>query len=383
MNVSALSRAATRTTMLLCVYVLVAAASYCGFLAKYGFRDGDAGTSLVAIIDGTAERPYVYRQLLPAVVNVAAKAVPQALEQRFLAHLATEAPKHSPLRASFAHAAGSDAPPYALRYYMAYGLTFGALVAAMLMLRRVCMEVTGNEAASTLAPLAFAIAMPASFYYDFIELLFMALAVWLALRGRWQWLIPLTLVATFNKESFAVFVIALYPLVRQTASRRTALLGVAACVAVGALVNIAVKLHYAHNPGQPAIFNLWLNLHFLLNPRNYLLGEWTYGVLLPKGVNVLILAALAFTVRAGWRALPRALRQHTLIAAAINVPLFIALGYQDEVRALSMLFVPATLVMCASIAAYLAGAGATARVAAAPVEAAAGARAAQVVATSG
>jgi len=46
-----------------------------------------------------------------------------------------------------------------------------------------------------------------------------------------------------------------------------------------------------------------------------------------------------------------------LLAAVCNVPLFLALGYVDEVRALSMLDVSAALLLCATASAWLAGTG--------------------------
>jgi hypothetical protein len=120
------------------------------------------------------------------------------------------------------------------------------------------------------------------------------------------------------------------------------------------VINLVVKHHFAGSPGAPALFNLWYNLKFIFNPRSYLLGEWTYGILLPKGFNVVILFLLFVLVRSGWGGLPRAAKQHALTVLAINAPLFVALGYTDEVRALSMLHVSAALLLCNSVAGWLA-----------------------------
>lgn len=343
----------TRSIMLLCIYLLVAAAAFCGNYAKHSFGDGNEGTSLAHILDGTAERPYVYRQLLPAIANAGEKLLPESVKAHFLEHLAKDAPAHNPLRATFARATNTDDPAYALRYYAVYGLSFVSLIVAMLMLRLVCLDLAGGEVAATLAPLVLAIVVPATFYYDFPELMFMAITVWLACREKIVWLVVLTLVATFNKESFPLFAVTLYPFLRLRASRRTAVACIAACVVAGALVNAQVKYHYAGNAGSPALFNLWLNLHFYANPRNYFLTEWTYGIPLPRPTNIVILVLLAVLVLTGWGALPRWARRHALLAAACNVPVFLALGYVDEVRALSMLDVSATLLLCTVASRYL------------------------------
>lgn len=346
----------TRGVMLLCTYLLVAAAAFCGNYAKHSFGDGNKGTSLTDILDGTAERPYVYRQLLPAIANAGEKLLPGSVKARFLEHLAKDAPAHNPLRATFARATSTDDPVHALRYYVVYSLSFVSLVVAMLMLRQVCLDLAGGEVAATLAPLVLAIVVPATFYYDFPELMFMTIAVWLACRARIAWLVALALVATLNKESFPLFAVTLYPFLRLRASRRAAAACVVACIVAGALVNALVKYRYAGNAGSPALFNLWLNLHFYANPRNYFLTEWTYGIPLPRPTHIVILALLAVLVFTGWGALPKCGRHHALLAAACNVPVFLALGYVDEVRALSMLDVSAALLLCTTASVYLSGA---------------------------
>ncbi len=343
--------------MLFCTCLLVAGAAFCGMYAKHGFGDGTADMSLTAALDGTAQRPYVYRQLLPMLANLGDGVLPAKVKSRFLEHLALDARAHNVLRATFARATSTGDPAHALRYYIVYSLAFCSLLAAMLMLRLVCLDLSGDEAAATLAPLALAIVVPASYYYDFPELLFMTLAVWLACRAKLVWLVPLAAIATLNKESFPVFAVTLYPFLRLRASRRAAVAAIAACVVAGALINAAIKYRYAGNAGSPALFNLWVNLHFYADPRNYFLSDWVYGIPLPRPTHIVVLVMIALLVRAGWRTLPTCARQHALLAAALNVPLFLALGFIDEVRALSMLDVSAALLLCTAASGYLARAG--------------------------
>ena len=58
-----------RRFLLALFYVIVAAAAFNGFYAKWRLNDGHAPHSLASMVDGTAYRPYVYRQLVPAVAN--------------------------------------------------------------------------------------------------------------------------------------------------------------------------------------------------------------------------------------------------------------------------------------------------------------------------
>jgi len=367
MNLPGLPRVATRRVVLLCVYVLVASASFCGFFSKYAFRDSSASDSMVLMLDGSAERPYVYRQLLPSIANIADRLTPVELKDHFLRHLQQDYPRHNWLSNTFVRATDASDPQYAFRYYLMYGMIFLTLTGAMLMLRLICLQLVGNEAASTLAPLVFALAVPAGNFWDFPELFFMTLALWVALRGKLFWLLPLTLAATLNKESFLFFVLALYPFVRARLPRSGALAWSAACVVLAAAVNLLTKLHYASNPGGPVQFHLVDNLRFLADPRNYFHGEYTYGILLPKGFNVLLLFLACVVVRAGWRRLPRVAQQHAWLVCALNVPLYLMFGYGDEIRALSMLDIAASLLICTGLSSYLQRAEQTAAVPSPPV----------------
>ncbi len=349
-------RALARVAALLSLYLLVAAASFNGFFAKYAFRDDSVHDSMVRMLDGTADRPYVYRQLLPYAANLAERALPAKVEAALVEHLQRDFPKHNWIANTYARATDAANSAYVLRYHVAYGMAFVALLAGMFMLRAVCAGLTGHAAAADLAPLAFALAMPAGNFWDFPELFFMALAVWLALRGKVVWLVLLTPLATLNKESFMFFVVCLYPFLRERMSARHALAAVGAGVLAAGAVNVLTKLHYAGNPGDIAQFNLMTNLRFFADPRNYFLSDYTYGVLMPKGFNVVILFVIFTIVRVGWKRLPRTARQHALLACAFNVPLYLLFGWGDEVRALSMLNITAALLICEGISVYMANA---------------------------
>jgi len=55
-------------------------------------------------------------------------------------------------------------------------------------------------------------------------------------------------------------------------------------------------------------------------------------------MTVLPMAVLALTVWIGWKYLPPVCRQHMLIAAAINLPLYLFLCNPGEMRNLSLLW---------------------------------------------
>jgi hypothetical protein len=187
--------------------------------------------------------------------------------------------------------------------------------------------------------------------YDYPEFAFLALAVYLALRFPWWVLIPFVLLGTWNKESFLLFLPTLYPLVRMKSSRLVSLLAIAVLCVASASVYLLIKPWFAHNGGGSLEFHLLDQLRQGLNPKTLLAqGEWTYSVPMLRVYSVYFLALVAWTAWRGWADLHSSIRFHTLIALAINLPLYILFCAVGELRDLSMLYVPLMLLIAANIA---------------------------------
>lgn len=337
---------------------LIAAISFGGFFEKWAFRDERMDRSAIEMLDGVAKRPYVYRQLLPATANLVNKIVPEHLNKEFADWLAAEPEKHNFIYRYFTKAKDSTNPAYVLRYYVLFVLCFASYLLGILALKAVCHEIYPDETAAMLAAFLMALIFPllttqSGYMYDMAELLFMALAVLSAIRGRILLLACITALATFNKESFFFFILTLYPFFREKFSMRKTLAIETGLLAVGGAVNLLVKLYYADNPGGVVEEQLLRHLEWLLNPSSYFLFEVNYGAVTPKGFSVIYLIILAFLVRNAWTYLPPAFKRHGLIALAINLPLFIAFCYQGELRNLSMLFVTFAVLLCINISRHL------------------------------
>jgi hypothetical protein len=157
-------------------------------------------------------------------------------------------------------------------------------------------------------------------------------------------LLLLCVPATLNKEAFLFFVPCLYPLLRTRLPRRATLGVVAALMAVAAMINMVMKFQYRDNAGEMALWKLPERVDFFLDWAHYVRVELNYGVVTAAGINVLNVILTVALWRFAWPRLRSALRQHVLIAAAINVPLFLAFGHADELRNLSFVF-PCLVVM--------------------------------------
>jgi hypothetical protein len=78
----------------------------------------------------------------------------------------------------------------------------------------VCKSVGYAPATAALSAIVMILLMPyflsvGGYLYDYPELAFLALAVWMALNFDWWWMIPVVALATWNKESFLAFIPAL------------------------------------------------------------------------------------------------------------------------------------------------------------------------------
>ncbi|MCY1194148.1 hypothetical protein D9M72_54400 [compost metagenome] len=356
---------AYRWFLLSCAYVVIAAAVIHGFYAKWRLNDGHPALGLSQMVEGTAYRPYVYRQFVPALANGIQDMLPQAAVARISERLAE--PRRLNSRSGLAmRYPESEAlmPDFTLRYHLVYYLTFFALLAALFVMRRVCLEAGADAAAATMAPAVVALLLPfflteGGYFYDFFELLFMMGAVLLAMgasRGtplRLLALLALAGMAAWNKEAFFFFTPALYPLLRRNLPRAQAAAMVAALLFVCGCVYLALRMRYAGNPGSTVDYQLWDNLRFYADPGNWLRTESTYGVLLPRGFGVISLLAFAGIAVSGWASLPQALRRHALMALSINLPLFLLFCSPGEMRNLSMLYPALMCLMALSLTCWM------------------------------
>jgi hypothetical protein len=343
--------------LLVFIYYLAAAASFGGFFIKWHFSE-TTEYSLSRMLDGTAEKPFVYRQLLPMIANKVDGVIPQRAKTVFLNKLAEEPPTSNPIQRYFPGATDATEAQYALRYFLVYGMSFLSMFGAMFAIRAACIEVSGDRIAATLTPLVIAAIFPliqteGGYYYDNPELLFMALGIWLVLR---RWLIPLVLVTvlgTLNKESFLLVVLTLYPFMAMRYSRKLSIVLAGGLLAIAAAVNLLIKYRYLGNSGPMMAYMLMPHLQFLVDPRNYFRFEINYGILTTKGFNVLHLLLVALLLKTGWRRLMPAARTHAWIALVITAPLFIAFCYRDELRNLSLLTMTLAFLICTTISAAL------------------------------
>jgi len=333
---------------LMCFFLiyLLAAATFSGFFMKWGFRDGDGDRlSFQSILQGTAARPFVYRRLLPDVAVSFKNVLPQEAKNKFAARITG---KNSIISRFYPRAIIKK--DFAAEYYIVYILCRASWFFALLMLARLVFKETSSEGASYLATGAFALFFPlletvGGYYYDMPEVLFFALAVYFAQRGWWQALLLLAPVAELNKEAFFWFIPTLYPFMRQKLSAPKTILALGASILLAGLAYLYVRSLYSQNVGGTV--ELWFMRRILdeFNVSSYFRTEYNYGVQTGAGMFLPHVIFVVYLVGKAWNRLSVAWQQHALIAAAINLPLYVLFCCLGELRNLSMLYLSFVIII--------------------------------------
>jgi hypothetical protein len=346
-----------------CCFVLffvAASASLSGYYQKWHFAEADVAgddswASIEGMLDGTAHRPSVYRQLLPTTADWLDRVVPEKTKDWLDGQQSGDEGTSGYTISAISASATANDPRYAFRYVVIYGETFLFSLLAVYAMYLVCVALEVARPGAVFAPVILILLLPylmarGGFFYDYPELALFALAVWVALRFRWWWLIPIVALGTWNKETFLLFIATLYPLLRRSGTRVETALRVGALGVVSAGVLVPTLLRFAHNAGGGG--GTWWRgqLDFLLSGRTLLFAtEETYGVRMLSAYTVLPMALLVWTAVRGWKDLPPVMQQQARIAAAINIPLYIIFCNPGEMRNLSMLYLALLLVIAANV----------------------------------
>lgn len=338
-----------RWVFLTLVYTVVAAVVLNAFMTRWGFRGDAPNHGFVHLLDHTAHRPFVYRVLSPAVVNAAASLVPEAAKSAWKPWLLRETPLLR-YRAPYE----SWNPDKALKWHVAYGYLFLCLMAALFAARSLARAVTPVSALfSDYAPAVALLLLPLTFLrggylYDFSELMFLFLCTLCASRGRWLLYYVLFILAVLNKES-NVLVAAIFVAFAASRLPPRQWLGHVACqLAIGAALIAALHVVFRDAGGGSTQAWFPLNVLFLLSPEWYAKFFSPYAPLvpLPRGINLISLALLAFIALWRWQQKPLEVRRLFLLTGAATLPLYVLFGFLDEIRALSLVFPAIYLLGC-------------------------------------
>jgi hypothetical protein len=341
-----------------CCFVLfcvAACASFNGYYQKWHFREAGVpgafpAASFERMIEGTASRPYVYRQMLPMIANMIDGTRSEEAKARAFQHQGKGL--YSYLY-SISTSATATNPVYFYRYVLVYVLTLCFAVAAVYAMYFLCMALGVNAPVAAFSAVVFILLLPYSlsvggYFYDYPELAFFTLAFLVALKLDWWWLLPVAALGEWNKESFVLILLTLYPALRMRNSKWIASLAVILAGLVCVAVYYTLRMRFGHNPGGTVEIR-WHTQFMWFTRYKYLLYETeeTYGVKMVRPMTLLPMTLLLWTIARGWKLLPQVVQRHGMIAAAINIPLYFLFCAPGELRDLSMLSI--VVLMCIAV----------------------------------
>ena len=201
----------TREAFVLLIYMAVSATVLNTFMQTRSFREGSAEFGFTKMLDGSADRPYVHRQLVPIIANyVASWLSPEeqpAFVERYLDPYRLKQLYFEKSKYQMIQTIEVWSPGYAIKYHVAYLILFLSLLGTLYCLRGLIPYASSRENPLTpFVPALFIVLLPLSFmhgsyYYDFVELFFLSLLLLTAIKGWYVWWLLLLPLAVLNKES--------------------------------------------------------------------------------------------------------------------------------------------------------------------------------------
>ena len=315
------------------------------------FEEGSAEFGFSKMLDGSADRPYVQRRLVPIIANYAASLVSHEEQAAFVQY---HLDRHHLKQLYFEKAKYQNknvevwSPEFAIKYHVTYVIIFFSLLGTLYCLRSLTSTVSPNEYFLTpFVPVIFILLLPLSFlhgnfYYDFVELFFLSILLLTAIKGYYAWWLMLLPLAVLNKESNILVPFLYAAIIIGNSSKWSSRL----LIAIGFILSVGVyffiKQMYSHNPGGEVIWQLGKNINFWLTPKHYFLWHDFYAPMIPfpRGFNIILLVVLASLLFRQWGEKPLFTKRLFVLAVLINIPLFMLFCHQDEMRNLSFLFLP-------------------------------------------
>jgi len=346
--------ALARFSFLLMLYLAVAAQTLTTYMFDWGFG-GDQ--FLEPMINGTIQRPYVYRRLMPDLIRATSNLAARVLPERVLAKIEHQSHvRRFAFRGDTArrYTTPADTVPYAtmapetwdrqkaLDFHAGYALEFLCFFAILWMARAwTRMLFPDAPLFADIAPVVGLIlrlyAQPGHMY-DAPETLFLlASAICVTRRAVWAHL-PVFAIAMVNKEADLLLIPMVFVALYGAIPRRRWLAAGLAHTVVGLGILFWLYSSYAHGRGGPVSHHLVDNIMFWGNPRSYFRTLDVFAPLIrtPMGVHPLLILPLLVLLIAGWQPSPSAIRRLLVTSLALLIPLFALYAERDEIRNFSL-----------------------------------------------
>jgi hypothetical protein len=322
---------------------------------------------IVVMCNGTARSPFARRVLVPALVKIIDRGMPDVLEERiqesFTRSLdAAEQPPngqdiHSPLSERTRGHESVVAIAMLLKYL--------SLVAFLFALRYAIRTFYGPaEVIADFGPLFSLLFLPVfggfgNFIYDYAQLALFTFSLILLAKKHWTAYYIVFTLAILNKETAILLPLLFAIAMRSQIIKREYWIHLTAQVALYTAVTLFLVLSVRNSPGSIVEFYMKSNMMALSSIHSYfdfqkigpcLLAPGGFSIAVPVGLNLLIWVPFSIIMFLFWREKPRFLR---LALWTVLIPLaLLALffGVATEIRVLYEAFPIAFLLVFHSLA---------------------------------
>jgi hypothetical protein len=134
-------------------------------------------------------------------------------------------------------------------------------------------------------------------------------------------------------------VLTLYPLLSATFPKKKAALVTIISAFLCGCIYLYVSAQYAGNLGGAVEYHFWDHVAWSSQFSKWIDVRFVYGVYWFSGFAIFNILLIALVFKTAWKKIPQMWRTHIKFLLTINVPLYIFLCGQDEIRNFSMLYV--------------------------------------------
>ena len=295
-------------------------------------------SGIINTTDGSGEKPFIYRALLPQLANMVTMLTPQAVVQdvgQFALTLWDMPQMRKMYILDDRIGPRQKVPPYdAYKMTVYIVLMYAAYVAYALLLEKLVLEFfPGHALFALIAPVyGLFITVPyidSDFHgYDFPSLMFCALMLLYMHRQQWNKYLLCLALASLNRETAIFLIGAFFVCYRGQLPKATFARLLFSQAAIWAIIIVAVRLAYIHNPDWPR------------PERPYVIADEIRNFGSGKMMQLLALwGLLAYR----WEQIPRLLKNIAWLLP-LNIALYLAVGMFREYRVFFDIFPFITLV---------------------------------------
>jgi hypothetical protein len=334
------------------IYFLVCVVVLFTFLSNWSLLDGMPRNSLAKMLAGSADKPFVYRLLLPKLVgavepvlpgvisNVLADNIAPLFQRQFASNFVDRFKYDEPGLRSRASKDWSE-KSYRVKYMLIVILMFLSLCATLILLSRIASTLGASKSAILWGPVIYVLLLPLTFlnggyYYDFAEQFFVSCLLLTLLTGNWFGFVLVAIVGQLNKETMLMLPFFLMPLIAKKIELPRAILVASFTTIACFLIYWVVKANFDSNSGMTMEYNLTSNLAFWSDLASYtrLADMYAIGIPLPRVSFCLVVIAAVVLGRHA----PRSIIFSCSIALGVLVPMFFVFGHYDEFRSIGSAF---------------------------------------------